>query len=677
MTTTTKTAKSYKEAMELVEQFHASRPDCYFAYDTENYSDDYKTTKRFFTGFGNDGSAIPFAMIEFVVAGKLDSVRVLDTCRGIAVDIKIEIPEAAIEETAEKITVESARAQGWSLEEFSAANAGLSLAEYREKKAAEEAAFAARELHNKIVDIEVEIGHVDAEIDYLSGLINDLAKNHFSELADNLNKLAALNAQLASLESKNVETDTEAPEATVEVKAAKFEEGKTYFTNGAVTATTITVIKRTAKMIQVESDDTIYVSNKRYKINESKHGEFIKLGFYADAPNVFAANEYNDAAKAIDKQNRKIFGEFVTKVQESYDAAWREEIESTPLTTADAIDATIDAEQALADVNTDKNLKETIIMTTTKIANTDNVKQQDDFTAELAKLKAAADEAEITFIKAREAREQTKNALVNFLNDTTFKLKEKLDALPLDYTITLKKTGGTTYHVVDFSEIYIGAYHIGCDIEFRFENWKFRVIARYDTPAQVETVINQLKAAIVRGDNEFTFPTIEELNSPIANTDDDTEDAVDVFSLLPTLDELNDVELSEPQDVEAASPQDTIGSVADTCQALNSAAPQGWQIFYDTTSKTFPVEFNGKQVAALDSLATQKILSPDRFFEQFKPLTDVNYSPRQQFLDSLYLELDHLEQLRRDVADDSERLLVVGNMIDNIKRDIVSEEMST
>lgn len=33
-----------------------------------------------------------------------------------------------------------------------------------------------------------------------------------------------------------------------------------------------------------------------------------------------------------------------------------------------------------------------------------------------------------------------------------------------------------------------------------------------DTPAQVEAVISELKAAIKRGDTEFTFPTVDELS---------------------------------------------------------------------------------------------------------------------------------------------------------------------
>ena len=134
----------------------------------------------------------------------------------------------------------------------------------------------------------------------------------------------------------------------VEIKMAKFEEGKTYFANGAVSAITITVIKRTAKMIQIESDDTIYVTNKRYKISENSHGEFIKLGFHAGAEWIYAVNEYNADAKAIDEQNKKAFQQRVAKMQEAYDKAWREEIMSTPLVSNEALEVATNAEIELA-----------------------------------------------------------------------------------------------------------------------------------------------------------------------------------------------------------------------------------------------------------------------------------------------------------------------------------------
>lgn len=37
------------------------------------------------------------------------------------------------------------------------------------------------------------------------------------------------------------------------------------------------------------------------------------------------------------------------------------------------------------------------------------------------------------------------------------------------------------------------------------------ILGEYETPAQVERVIHRLKAAIERGDEEFTFPTVKEL----------------------------------------------------------------------------------------------------------------------------------------------------------------------
>ena len=44
-----------------------------------------------------------------------------------------------------------------------------------------------------------------------------------------------------------------------------------------------------------------------------------------------------------------------------------------------------------------------------------------------------------------------------------------------------------------------------------FDLWIGNRLAVYDTPEQVETVIEMLKSAVERGDNVFTFPTIDEL----------------------------------------------------------------------------------------------------------------------------------------------------------------------
>lgn len=138
----------------------------------------------------------------------------------------------------------------------------------------------------------------------------------------------------------------------------------------------------------------------------------------------------------------------------------------------------------------------------------------DNFDIELAKLKANVNKTQAALIEAQENHEHAVDALGDFLNDAALKLKNKLDAIRFDYPLTLKTVGGSTYRIADFSEIYIGAYHIGCGVEFHFENWKARTIARYDTPAQVEMAINQLKAAIEAGEEEFTFLTIEDLKKP-------------------------------------------------------------------------------------------------------------------------------------------------------------------
>ena len=44
------------------------------------------------------------------------------------------------------------------------------------------------------------------------------------------------------------------------------------------------------------------------------------------------------------------------------------------------------------------------------------------------------------------------------------------------------------------------------------DNWTR--LGEYETPEQVEKVIGMLKGAVERGDSEFTFPTIEELEKP-------------------------------------------------------------------------------------------------------------------------------------------------------------------
>lgn len=111
-------------------------------------------------------------------------------------------------------------------------------------------------------------------------------------------------------------------------------------------------------------------------------------------------------------------------------------------------------------------------------------------------------------------------------------------------------------------------------------------------------------------------------------------------------------------------------TVIETLDNINAAAPLGWEIKYN--GKNFPVEFNCKTVATLDSLALAKILPPDKFFEQFKP----DISPREQFLDDRRKELDMLLDMRKFVEDDPERLNTLSELIENTKRAIIEAELS-
>ena len=122
---------------------------------------------------------------------------------------------------------------------------------------------------------------------------------------------------------------------------------------------------------------------------------------------------------------------------------------------------------------------------------------------------------------------------------------------------------------------------------------------------------------------------------------------------------------------------DTLAAIAETCQNLNANAPEGWEIYFDTENNFFPIEFNGKQVTKLDSLATQNFLSPQKFFERFRPLVDKNYTPKQQFIDERLLELDNLQAMRVEIGNDTERLKILDDLIEQTKRDICELEFAS
>ena len=109
--------------------------------------------------------------------------------------------------------------------------------------------------------------------------------------------------------------------------------------------------------------------------------------------------------------------------------------------------------------------------------------------------------------------------------------------------------------------------------------------------------------------------------------------------------------------------------------SLNTDAPSGWAIQHNRTDLgKFIVTFNHNTVASLDSLVLQKFLSPEQFFQQFKPLVDKNYSPRQQFIDDRQQELNDLLEMRKELVDDKERLKSIDALIEQVKRDLVKVE---
>ena len=188
--------------------------------------------------------------------------------------------------------------------------------------------------------------------------------------------------------------------------------------------------------------------------------------------------------------------------------------------------------------------------------------------------------------------------------------------------------------------------------KFVFVTYNNRELARYETPAQVEQVIAQLKDAIARHESEFNFPTVKELATPPPTSHVDN---------IPGL-------------VPGAAPN-TVAAVADICETVNAAAPAGWEVAFDSETKSFPVTFNGVGVTDLDSLALAKALPPEKFFDQFKPLVDNGYTLRQQFLDDRYRELHELQAMREKLGDDSNRAKILDGLIGRLKRDILDAEI--
>ena len=429
MTIETKTAKSYTEAMELVKEFHARRPDCYFVYDTENYGESRKnnTIYRHFEGMGKDGYGICFGMIEIIKDGKLETVRVINTCRDTAIDIKIE-PETR----------------------------------------------------------------------------------------------------------KNVAKANEMP------TTAKFEEGKTYFRiwneeDGRPHMSYYTIEKRTAKTIVLKSGARCRIVDW----SDLNNSEAVKVsyGTYVLAKDVATVEAERRQAERDNwwEQEYQRVAERAAELKAI--EVEREEIMSTPFTTADAVDAAAEAETELANAvitetgGSEDDVEETFTANVLPADDDDDDElidepettpepPTDDFATKLTELEAAKADAQAKEEAAKAvyqaAADETKKRsadLQKFLDEHAARLCNKLQALAPAQRMELITARGTREFCRDFTNLYVDAPN-SFGRRFIITYYNGRILAHYDTPAQVETVIELLKTAIERGDKEFTFPTVEELSAP-------------------------------------------------------------------------------------------------------------------------------------------------------------------
>ncbi len=173
----------------------------------------------------------------------------------------------------------------------------------------------------------------------------------------------------------------------------------------------------------------------------------------------------------------------------------------------------------LSQITAIKNLMSKNGTTTIAQVKTDDTKNKDNFNAEFAKLKAERDtakkiveEKERELFQAQRAADNADNALYKFGKAKATALENKLlPRLGFSKICPIVTQDGDIVDKLNFRPIAIEFHHA----KFNFQiKWSFTTFGEYDTPAQIETVIHMLKAAIARGDEEFTFPTVDELNTP-------------------------------------------------------------------------------------------------------------------------------------------------------------------
>lgn len=248
----------------------------------------------------------------------------------------------------------------------------------------------------------------------------------------------------------------------------------------------------------------------------------------------------------LNSDNEKAFYDLL----HSYEAANEADRASLDCrTTVEAQDAAIDAEIELASVNTKSTTEESAPVDdfgaklTELQANVDAAQADYDVAianldakkAELRELQVVVGAAEDAKKVARNNLDNERKALSRFMD---YKVKELTNTLILadkflmhDYTIRLYDQDGARI-TGSCDQLYFHTMFLKFDINMP------RHVATYDTPAQVTAAINQLKDAIERGDKEFKFPTIDEL---------DTQNAMGVFKKIYRFGRLRHVVASNGQ----------------------------------------------------------------------------------------------------------------------------------
>lgn len=182
----------------------------------------------------------------------------------------------------------------------------------------------------------------------------------------------------------------------------------------------------------------------------------------------------------------------------------------------------------------------------------------------------------------------------------------------LDQTIR-----GATIRIINEDGIDWGSQKLAdISLKFRRTGPDFAIIANDNyyatcaTPDDVRRVIERLKQSITCGAAEFSFApqnfTPEPVDDEYASISEDGITYVplarghnvsaDRFYL-----KVQGFPVTEYQRT-TALPSDTVAGVARICATVNAAAPEGWEVYYDTPSKLFTVMHNDETVARLTSV---------------------------------------------------------------------------